>query len=189
MSFEHWVLSKSFPLQSFAYGHRWPFSLLAFWIDSIESLSSVRRGPIGSNADYGSGRVWSGCGRRHTCEHSRAGWPARSVRGRCPAGTSCGPGFRRRWKRQSGCKAGPGAVFSELLRRPRQEDHVQRWLRAMERGGRYGVYFIFKRMEQGPTFRCAMPTVSTRSKTPITASWLPNGAASRTTTSTFATRC
>ncbi len=32
----------------------------------------------------------------------------------------------------------------------------------MERAGRYGVYFIFKSMEQGPTFRCAMPKYPTQ---------------------------
>jgi len=44
----------------------------------------------------------------------------------------------------------------------RKEDHVRRWLRAMERTDRYGVYFIFKSMEQGPTFRCAMPKYPTQ---------------------------
>ena len=38
----------------------------------------------------------------------------------------------------------------------RKEDYVQRWLRSMVRSKRYGVYFIFKSMEQGPTFRCAV---------------------------------
>jgi len=44
----------------------------------------------------------------------------------------------------------------------RKEDHVRRWLRTMERTGRYGVYFIFKSLEQGPTFRCAMPKYPTQ---------------------------
>jgi hypothetical protein len=44
----------------------------------------------------------------------------------------------------------------------RKEDHVRRWFRTMERAGRYGVYFIFKNMEQGPTFRCAMPKYPTQ---------------------------
>ena len=44
----------------------------------------------------------------------------------------------------------------------RKEDHVRRWLRSMERANRYGVYFIFKSMEQGPTFRCAMPKYPTQ---------------------------
>jgi len=39
----------------------------------------------------------------------------------------------------------------------RKEDYVRRWLRTMELTGRYGVYFIFKSMEQELTFRCAMP--------------------------------
>jgi len=32
----------------------------------------------------------------------------------------------------------------------------------MEWGGRYSVYFIFKSVEQGPTFRCALPNYSTQ---------------------------
>ena len=44
----------------------------------------------------------------------------------------------------------------------RKEDYVRRWLRAMERTDRYGVYFIFKSLEQGPTFRCAMPKYPTQ---------------------------
>ena len=44
----------------------------------------------------------------------------------------------------------------------RKEDYVRRWLRSMERDDRYGVYFIFKSMEQGPTFRCTMPQYRTQ---------------------------
>ena len=44
----------------------------------------------------------------------------------------------------------------------RKEDHVQPWLRAMVRAQRYGVYFIFKSMEQGPTFRCTAPKYPTK---------------------------
>lgn len=44
----------------------------------------------------------------------------------------------------------------------RKEDYVRPWLRSMERAGRYGVYFIFKSMEQGPTFRSTMPRYRTR---------------------------
>ena len=44
----------------------------------------------------------------------------------------------------------------------RKEDHVRRWLRSMERANRYGVYFIFKSMEQGPTFRCLVPRYPTQ---------------------------
>jgi hypothetical protein len=44
----------------------------------------------------------------------------------------------------------------------RKEDYVQRWLRAMVRADRYGVYFIFRSMEQGPTFRCTVPKYPTK---------------------------
>jgi hypothetical protein len=44
----------------------------------------------------------------------------------------------------------------------RKEDYVQRWLRPMVRAQRYGVYFIFRSMEQGPTFRCTVPRYPTR---------------------------
>lgn len=44
----------------------------------------------------------------------------------------------------------------------RKEDYVQRWLRSMVREKRYGVYFIFRSMEQGPTFRCTAPKYPTR---------------------------
>jgi hypothetical protein len=43
----------------------------------------------------------------------------------------------------------------------RQEDYVQPYLRAMERSKRFGVYFIFKTMEQGPTFRSCLPKYPT----------------------------
>ena len=35
----------------------------------------------------------------------------------------------------------------------RKEDFVRPWLRRMVKKGTYGVYFIFKSMEQGPSFR------------------------------------
>jgi hypothetical protein len=44
----------------------------------------------------------------------------------------------------------------------RKEDYVRPWLQRMERAGRYGVYFIFQSMEQGPTFRCSVPKFPTR---------------------------
>jgi hypothetical protein len=44
----------------------------------------------------------------------------------------------------------------------RKEDHVQRWLRRMTRTDRYGVYFIFKSMEQGSTFRVTVPKYPTK---------------------------
>src|SRR5882672_3517387 len=39
----------------------------------------------------------------------------------------------------------------------RKEDHVLPWLRRMARRDGYGVYFIFKSMEQGSTFRISLP--------------------------------
>jgi hypothetical protein len=44
----------------------------------------------------------------------------------------------------------------------RKEDHVRPWLRQMVRKNAYGVYFIFKSMEQGPTFRIGVPKFPTR---------------------------
>lgn len=43
----------------------------------------------------------------------------------------------------------------------RKEDHVLPALRRMEKRGAYGVYFIFKSMEQGRTFRISMPKYPT----------------------------
>ena len=39
----------------------------------------------------------------------------------------------------------------------RKEDHVLPWLRRMAKRNAYGVYFIFKSMEQGATFRISLP--------------------------------
>ena len=39
----------------------------------------------------------------------------------------------------------------------RKEDHVLPWLHRMARRNAYGVYFIFKSMEQGPTYRVSLP--------------------------------
>jgi hypothetical protein len=44
----------------------------------------------------------------------------------------------------------------------RKEDHVLAWQRRMTKNNAYGVYFIFKSMEQGPTFRISMPKYPTR---------------------------
>ena len=44
----------------------------------------------------------------------------------------------------------------------RKEEYVLRWLRSMERAKKYGVYFIFRSMEQGPTFRCTVPKYPTK---------------------------
>ncbi len=43
----------------------------------------------------------------------------------------------------------------------RKEDHVRRWLQRMKRKDRYGVYFLFKSMEQGTTFRSTVPKFPT----------------------------
>src|SRR3974390_2625482 len=43
----------------------------------------------------------------------------------------------------------------------RKEDYVQPWLRKMVRKDAYGVYFIFKSMEQGPSFRITTPKFPT----------------------------
>ena len=44
----------------------------------------------------------------------------------------------------------------------RKGDYVQAWLRKMVRRDAYGVYFIFKSMEQGPSFRITTPKFPTR---------------------------
>jgi hypothetical protein len=44
----------------------------------------------------------------------------------------------------------------------RKEDYVQPWLKKMVRRDAYGVYFIFKSMEQGPTFRITVPKFPTK---------------------------
>ena len=44
----------------------------------------------------------------------------------------------------------------------RKEDYVQPWLRKMVRRNAYGVYFIFKSMEQGPSFRITTPKFPTK---------------------------
>src|SRR6202045_116715 len=44
----------------------------------------------------------------------------------------------------------------------RKEDHVLPWQRRLVRTDTYGVYFIFKSMEQGPTFRVTVPKYPTK---------------------------
>ena len=44
----------------------------------------------------------------------------------------------------------------------RKEDHVLPWQRRMARTDTYGVYFILKSMEQGPTFRVTVPKYPTK---------------------------
>ena len=43
----------------------------------------------------------------------------------------------------------------------RKEDYVRPWLRRMERQNQHGVYFIFKSLEQGQTFRSVLPKFPT----------------------------
>jgi len=47
----------------------------------------------------------------------------------------------------------------------RKEDHVLPWQRRMTRQDAYGVYFIFKSMEQGATFRVTVPKYPTNDPT------------------------
>ena len=68
----------------------------------------------------------------------------------------------------------------------RKEDHVLPWQRRMTRNNAHGVYYIFKSIEQGPTFRISMPKYPTKDRT--TASLPTSAAASRTITSTSATK-
>src|SRR5215468_67686 len=44
----------------------------------------------------------------------------------------------------------------------RKEDHVLPWQRRLAKRGTYGVYFIFKSMEQGATFRVSVPKYATK---------------------------
>src|ERR1700736_4456158 len=44
----------------------------------------------------------------------------------------------------------------------RKEHHVLPWQRRMARNDAYGVYFIFKSMEQGPSFRISVPKYATK---------------------------
>ena len=44
----------------------------------------------------------------------------------------------------------------------RKEDHVLPWQRRMARQDAYGVYFIFKSMEQGASFRVSVPKYASK---------------------------
>jgi hypothetical protein len=44
----------------------------------------------------------------------------------------------------------------------RKEDYVQPWLRKMVQKNAFGVYFVFKSMEQGPSFRITIPKFPTK---------------------------
>jgi hypothetical protein len=56
----------------------------------------------------------------------------------------------------------------------RKEDYVQPWLRKMLRKSAFGVYFVFKSMEQGRTLRVTVPRFPTKDAN--TASWPPRRA-------------
>ena len=44
----------------------------------------------------------------------------------------------------------------------RKEEYVRPWLRKMVRKNAFGVYFVFKSMEQGPSFRVTVPKFPTK---------------------------
>ena len=68
----------------------------------------------------------------------------------------------------------------------RKEDHVVPWQRRMARKRAYGVYYIFKSMEQGRPSGSAYRNIPPRTR--ITGSSPPSAAASRTTISISATK-
>jgi hypothetical protein len=47
-------------------------------------------------------------------------------------------------------------------KKARKEDQMAPLLKRMERQNQYGVYFIYKSMEQGSTFRCSIPKFPTK---------------------------
>jgi len=49
----------------------------------------------------------------------------------------------------------------------RKEDQMAPFLKRMERQNRYGVYFIYRSMEQGFTFRCSIPKFPTKDPKPL----------------------
>jgi hypothetical protein len=55
-----------------------------------------------------------------------------------------------------------GIPIDWAKKKVRKEDQMAPFLKRMERQGRYGVYFIYKSMEQGPTFRCQIPKYPTK---------------------------
>jgi hypothetical protein len=69
----------------------------------------------------------------------------------------------------------------------RKEDYVSSRVRRLVKKNDYGVYFMFKSMEQGRTFRIRSRNIPPR--TPTTASWRTNAAVSPITTSTSGMRC
>lgn len=65
----------------------------------------------------------------------------------------------RRWVQAFARKQGIPMQWAE--KRVRKEDFVLPYLKKMQKQNRYGVYFIFQSMEQGATFRSAVPKFPT----------------------------
>ena len=65
----------------------------------------------------------------------------------------------RRWVEAFARKQGIPMQWAE--KRVRKEDFVVPYLKKMQKQNRYGVYFIFQSMEQGATFRSAVPKFPT----------------------------
>jgi hypothetical protein len=66
----------------------------------------------------------------------------------------------QRWVEAYARKQGIPIEWAE--KKVRKEDYVQPWLRKMKRCNHHGLYFIFKSMEQGNTFRSASPKFATQ---------------------------
>ena len=60
------------------------------------------------------------------------------------------------------CPSADRGPIEAKLKGLRKEDHVLPAIRRMEKRGAYGVYFIFKSMEQGRTFRISVPKYPTQ---------------------------
>src|SRR3982074_105300 len=67
--------------------------------------------------------------------------------------------IRTGWKLLPGTITSPSSGPKKVSAK---RDHVLPWLRRMRKKGAYGVYFIFKSMEQGPTFRISVPKYPTK---------------------------
>src|SRR5689334_15255084 len=70
---------------------------------------------------------------------------------------------------RTGWKLLPGTTTSPIewaQKGVRKEDQVMPWLCRMRKKGCYGVYFIFKIMEQWPTFRISVPKYPTKDPNP-----------------------
>src|SRR5438477_4901189 len=103
---------------------------------------------------------------RSTC----SGWPHLSSSGTSAPFPSNAPTVACRTcrRRRAGARTCPESrasvpCASEWAEKGvRKEDHVMPWQRRMARKRAYGVYYIFKSMEQGPTFRVSVPKYPTK---------------------------